>query len=142
MSWNNPWQAIDQLVVDHPDHPYARLRKADIKTALDQFLDFMAIADHPYVHQPDKNTEAMTPVGTVKRTYAVPESMWEGAVALKERKSCLVVDFTGLKSIQRQTDRGHAHAPVAGNPAPAVNVSGGRRFRGSVSRTNGAIPGN
>ena len=98
MSWNNPWQAIDQLVVDHPDHPYARLRKADIKTALDQFLDFMAIADHPYVHQPDKNTEVMTPVGTVKRTYAVPESMWEGAVALKERKSCLVVDFTGLKA--------------------------------------------
>ncbi len=98
LSWNNPWQAIDQLTTDNPDHPYARLRKTEIKTAMHQFLDFMNTTEHPYVFSENKNTEVLTPVGTVKQTYAVPRSMWAGAVALKERQPCLVVDFVGLKA--------------------------------------------
>ncbi len=98
LSWNNPWQAIDQLVTDNPKHPYARLRKTEIETAMTQFLDFMKAAERPYMFNKNQNTEVITPVGTVKRTYAVPRSMWAGAVALKERHSCLIVDFVGLKA--------------------------------------------
>lgn len=98
LSWSNPWQAINQLVTDIPDHPYARLRKPEIEAAMKQFLDFMNAANQPYLFNKNQNTEVITPVGTVKRTYAVPQSMWAGAVALKERHSCLVVDFTGLKA--------------------------------------------
>lgn len=98
LTWNNPWQAIDQLVTDIPNHPYARLRKPEIETAMNQFLEFMEAADRPYMINKNQNTEVITPVGTVKRTYAVPRSMWAGAVALKERTSCLIVDFVGLKA--------------------------------------------
>jgi glycerol-3-phosphate dehydrogenase subunit B len=98
LTWNNPWQAIDQLVTDIPNHPYARLRKPEIETAMNQFLDFMEAAERPYMFNKNQNTEVITPVGTVKRTYAVPRSMWAGAVALKERLSCLIVDFVGLKA--------------------------------------------
>jgi glycerol-3-phosphate dehydrogenase subunit B len=98
LTWNNPWQAIDQLVADIPNHPYARLRKPEIETAMNQFLEFMEAADRPYMVNRTQNTEVITPVGTVKRTYAVPRSMWAGAVALKERTSCLIVDFVGLKA--------------------------------------------
>jgi glycerol-3-phosphate dehydrogenase subunit B len=65
---------------------------------MNQFLDFMNTTEHPYVFNENKNTEVLTPVGTVKRTYAVPKSMLAGAVALKERQACLVVDFVGLKA--------------------------------------------
>ena len=47
MAWNNPWQAIDQLKADIPNHPYARLRRPEIKTAVKRFLDFMETAEHP-----------------------------------------------------------------------------------------------
>jgi len=98
LAWNNPWQAINQLVADIPNHPYARLRKSEIETAMNQFLDFMETADRPYMFNKNQNTEVITPVGTVKRTYGVPRSMWAGAVALQERQSCLIVDFVGLKA--------------------------------------------
>ncbi len=98
LTWNNPWQAIDQLIADSPNHPYARLRKPEIETAMKQFIDFMEAAERPYMFNKNQNTEVITPVGTVKQTYAVPRSMWAGTVALKERHSCLIVDFVGLKA--------------------------------------------
>ncbi len=94
----NPWQAIAQLVEDVPDHPYARLRPSEIETAMTRFLHFMDEADRPYQFSPGRNTEVITPVGTTKLTYAVPRSMWAGAVALKEKRPCLITDFIGLKA--------------------------------------------
>lgn len=96
--WENPWQAIDQLINDIPNHPYARLNRADIQQAMDQFLQFLNEGDRPYRVNTDQNTEVITPVGTVKSTYAVPQSMWAGAKALKEKAPCLIVDFVGLKA--------------------------------------------
>jgi len=96
--WDNPWQAIEQLVRDVPNHPYARLSRSDIETAMDQFLTFLSAAERPYVIDKNRNTEVITPVGTIKTTYAVPRSMWAGAKALKEKQPCLIVDFWGLKA--------------------------------------------
>ncbi|MGD8722925.1 MAG: FAD-binding protein, partial [Desulfobacterales bacterium] len=32
-AWSDPWAALDALVRDLPEHPYARLKKSDIKAA-------------------------------------------------------------------------------------------------------------
>jgi len=96
--WDNPWDAIEQLISDAPNHPYARLSRSDIRAAMDQFMAFLSAAERPYVADKNQNTEVITPVGTVKPTYAVPRSMWAGAKALKEKQSCLIVDFWGLKA--------------------------------------------
>lgn len=96
--WDNPWDAILQLVKDVPNHPYARLSRSEIECAMDCFLSFLSAADRPYVAEKNQNTEVITPVGTVKSTYAVPCSMRAGAVALREKQPCLIVDFWGLKA--------------------------------------------
>jgi len=36
-------------------------------------------------------------VGTIKRTFRVPASMWAGVRALEEKTSCLIVDIEGLR---------------------------------------------
>ena len=96
--WENPWHAIDQLVKDMPDHPYARMNRSDIECSMEQFIEFMGDIERPYMVRTGQNTEVITPVGTVKPTYGVPLSMWAGAKALKKKSPCLIVDFTGLKA--------------------------------------------
>jgi glycerol-3-phosphate dehydrogenase subunit B len=96
-TWENPFQAIKALVSEVPDHPYGLLDIDDIKTAFETFLGFMADIGIPYRRNADTNTEVLSPVGTVKLTYGVPDSMWQGAVAMAENKSCLILDFRGLK---------------------------------------------
>lgn len=96
-TWDDPWQAIAALVKDMPEHPYARLAIDDIRSAFDQFLECLEAAGLPYRRHPDKNTRVITPVGTVKPTYAVPASMWAGAAGLAEKTPCLLIDFWGLK---------------------------------------------
>ena len=46
--------------------------------------------------------------GTIKPTYCVPRSMWAGAVALAEKRPCLIVDFWGLSSC-RSISGGSSH---------------------------------
>lgn len=96
-TWDNPWHAINALIDDIPDHPYARMKQADILDAFDGFLSFMETIGLPYQRHLDKNTNVLSPVGTVKPTYCVPCSMWAGAVALEEKRPCLIIDFWGLK---------------------------------------------
>ena len=36
--WENPWQAIAQLAIDMPKHPYARMSRSDIESAINQFM--------------------------------------------------------------------------------------------------------
>lgn len=93
----NPWTAIKELVRDVPGHPYTRLTTDQIKQALAEFLDFLKDAGLPYSVKPDRNVRVITPVGTIKTTYAVPVSMAAGAKALAARSPCLLVDFYRLK---------------------------------------------
>jgi glycerol-3-phosphate dehydrogenase subunit B len=95
--WGDPWDAIDALVRDIPNHPYAYLSKVDIRESLDQFMTFMEDTGLPYKKYEHQNVEVITPVGTVKPTYGVPASMWDGVTAMSEGRSGLIVDFWGLK---------------------------------------------
>ncbi len=95
--WTDPFSGIEALVRDAPFHPYARLTRAEIQQALDGFLGFLSGMGLPYERREGVNSFVITPVGTLKPTYAVPESMWAGAVACEKKHPCLIVDFWGLK---------------------------------------------
>ena len=94
---SDPWTAIDELRKDEPDHPYAKLSPDKIKLALDTVFDFLASVGLPYYHQRNTNQMVLTPVGTQKATFAVPESMAPGASVMAEKRPCLIIDFKGLK---------------------------------------------
>ncbi len=96
-TWSDPWAAIDALVEDKPDHPYARLKKADIKAAFIEILTFLEETGLTYHRHIDCNTGVLTSLGTIKTTYAVPHTMWNGVGVLEEKSPCLIVDIQGLK---------------------------------------------
>ena len=95
--WDDPWAAIEKLVQDIPVHPYARLGVSMIRHAMEEFTTFMGQVGQPYLVNPDRNARVITPVGTVKTTYAVPKTMARGVEAFEEKKPCLLVGFQGLK---------------------------------------------
>lgn len=93
----DPWQGIAALQRDAPQHPYARMRIADIREAFRLVLDFLKAGGYPYTAGPHSNQTVLTPVGTLKTTYAVPHTMAHGPAALANRTPCLLVDIDGLK---------------------------------------------
>ena len=96
-AWLDPWAGIDALVRDIPDHPYARLAKEDIHAAFEETLTFLKEAGLPYIRKMNQNSRVLTSLGTLKPTYCVPQSMWNGVTALENKPSCLLIDFRGLK---------------------------------------------
>jgi glycerol-3-phosphate dehydrogenase subunit B len=95
-SWLNPWEGIDRLVRDLPLHPYARVRREDIETAFEELLMFLSESGLPYRNGRERNSEIITPLGTIKQTYCVPNSMWAGVEAVAAKSPCLIVGFKGL----------------------------------------------
>jgi glycerol-3-phosphate dehydrogenase subunit B len=93
----NPWKGIKKLCKDEPCHPYVHLKPKVIRRLLDMVTAFFKEADYPYVVHSSHNATIMTPVGTLKTTYAVPHSMAFGPLALTRKLPCLLVDLDGLK---------------------------------------------
>ena len=96
-TWHDPWAAIEALIEDIPDHPYARLHEEDIKAALQEFYAFLNDAGLPYCFQEDRNSNLITAFGAVKTTHGVPQTMWPGVTAFSRKAPCLLVDLQGLK---------------------------------------------
>lgn len=94
---DDPWVGLARLAQDEPDHPLARLAPETIRTALDEFFDFLETAGLPYCRDEHKNALALTPLGTTKPTYGVPETMWAGVAALQAKQPCLLIDIRGLR---------------------------------------------
>ena len=95
--WNNPWSGIDYLIKDIPKHPYARLPKDGIRAGFDEFIGFLKKTGLPYRRHLNQNSTLLTPMGTAKPTYGVPQTMWNGVQALEKKTPCLIVDIRGLK---------------------------------------------
>lgn len=95
--WVDPWAAIDAVSNDIPGHPYARLTPGLIKQSLAKVVSFLGENNLSYVKSGDNNSEIMTQLGTTKTSYYIPQTMWEGVSALKERRPCLMVGFDELK---------------------------------------------
>ncbi len=96
-TWRDPWAAIEAVAEDIPGHPYARLRREDIKVALQEFYAFLSDAGLPYCYHEDRNSNLITAFGGVKTTHGVPQTMWPGVTALSRKAPCLIVDLQGLK---------------------------------------------
>jgi glycerol-3-phosphate dehydrogenase subunit B len=96
-TWRDPWAAIKAVAEDIPGHPYARLRKEDIKAALQEFYAFLSAADLPYYSEDNLNSNLITAFGAIKTTHGVPQTMWPGVTALSRKAPCLIVDLQGLK---------------------------------------------
>ena len=96
-TWENPWDAIHALITDIPNHPFARINKDDIHKALEEFLACMNDEGLFYCGHKNRNAKMIMPVGTVKHTYFVPETMWNGVLALEKKCPCLIIDIRGLR---------------------------------------------
>jgi glycerol-3-phosphate dehydrogenase subunit B len=94
---DDPWQGLRQLKQDHPDHPFSRLSIDQIRTAMDQWTTFMGDIGLPYMGHPDQNVRLINSIGSIKRTFRVPASMWAGVRALEEKAAGLIVDIRGLR---------------------------------------------
>lgn len=95
--WEDPWAGIAALISDCPEHPYARLGVENIRKALNEFTTFLKKAGLAYRGWPEHNSTMVTCAGTLKTTYRVPQTMWEGIIGLKENRPALIVDFEGMK---------------------------------------------
>jgi glycerol-3-phosphate dehydrogenase subunit B len=116
-SWRNPWEGIDRLVRDLPMHPYARIKREDIKAAFEELLLFLSESGLPYLNDKERNSEIMTPLGTVKQTYCVPKSMWGCVEAAANKNPCLIVGFKGLNEFSA-----HQIAATLGNQWEALRA--------------------
>lgn len=102
--WDDPWEAIRALVRDEPAHPYARIAPVEITEAVARFAAWCGRQGLAYRWEEGRNVRLITSMGTVKNTYAVPESMWPGVEAFSGRRPTLVVGFEGLREFSaRQT---------------------------------------
>jgi len=95
--WVDPWAAIDAVSNDIPGHPYARLTPDIIKESLAKVVSFLGKNNLSYLKSGENNSQLMTQLGTTKTSYYIPQSMWEGVSALKEKRPCLIVGFDELK---------------------------------------------
>ena len=94
---SDPWAGIDALVRDIPEHPYARLPKEDIQAAFKELLSFLKETGLTYHRRMNHNSAVLTSLGTLKPTYGVPHTMWNGVAAIEEKPPCLILDIRGLK---------------------------------------------
>ncbi|OEU64412.1 MAG: hypothetical protein BBJ57_08070 [Desulfobacterales bacterium PC51MH44] len=95
--WHDPWAGIDAVSRDIPGHPYARLNREDIQDAFEELLSFLNSTGIPYCRHQDRNVNVLTPIGTFKPTYCVPQTMWAGVKAVEDQRPCLIIDFRRLK---------------------------------------------
>ena len=94
---SDPWLGMQALTKDLPNHPYARIPETRARAAFAALLDAFRESAYPYARRPDGNCEIITSIGTTKRTYCVPHTMWGGVEAWRDRVPCLLVDFEGMK---------------------------------------------
>jgi glycerol-3-phosphate dehydrogenase subunit B len=95
--WHDPWAGIETVCRDIPDHPYSRLNRKDIQNSFEEFISFLNTSGINYRWHKDRNINVLTPMGTFKPTYGVPETMWSGVKAIEDQKPCLIIDFQRLK---------------------------------------------
>lgn len=93
----NPWEGLEQLRKNEPEHPYAKLSDKEIRDAFDEFtksLDQMGLS---YTSMAENNLLAMLPAGACKPTYSVPCTMQKGMLAMSAKAKVLIIDFVGLQ---------------------------------------------
>jgi len=93
----DPWQALKDLCRLSPDHPYAKMSPSSIHDAFEELVAFLNTSGLVYTRHESQNSFVLTPVGTIKPSYFIPQTMWNGVQALQTKAPCLIVDINGLK---------------------------------------------
>lgn len=92
-----PFAAIPDLLKAFPGHPYAKVSAEDIRCAFHELIDFLRGAGISYHAGSERNFRLITPAGTLKHSWCVPESMLPGCLALEDRTPALILGLKGLK---------------------------------------------
>lgn len=134
--WDEPWAAIEAVRADLPDHPYAKVTSASIRTAFSEMTAFLADEGLVYRGEETRNVSVITPAGTVKQTYRVPDTMWKGVEAFREKAPCLLVDFRGLKGFSARQIKENLKSKWFGLRAVTLEFPGtaGELFPESLGR--------
>lgn len=94
-----PYQAIQQLVRDHPKHPYAVVGIDAINDALQSFLNLCSSAGYPMQGSLERNWLLPTALGTIRPTCLAPETMLAGDLnpaANHQAFPILILGFEGF----------------------------------------------
>jgi glycerol-3-phosphate dehydrogenase subunit B len=120
----DPWAALEGLAKAAPEHPMSRVAPDDIRTAFGSVLRCLEGQGLSYRRREDANVDVPTFAGTLKRTYAVPLTMWHAVEAVEARRPCCIVGLEGLKGFSaRQVVEGLSEA-MPGSVAAAVRFPG------------------
>ncbi|SCY70232.1 glycerol-3-phosphate dehydrogenase subunit GlpB [Desulfoluna spongiiphila] len=95
----DPWQTVETLVASEPDHPYGKIGREAIGQSFQEFLGLLEAEGLGY-QLCESNARVVTSVGTIKASYALPETMAAGATAFEKRDKTLIVGIRGLKGFQ------------------------------------------
>lgn len=114
----SPAQRVDDalaglpaLLAAHPSHPYRLTPPELILEAFTRWLGFLADCGLPHRLAAGRNLVLPSPAGTLKRSFAAPETTAGFSALLAAGEPCLLADFHGLN--------GYSAAQIAANLAPA-----------------------
>ena len=92
---SSPLTALGRFKDFHSQHPYSKVGKERIISALNRFQDLTRLGAVPYAGQFDSNFLIPTALGTFHPTCLVPETLKNGVLSLPGR--VLLLGFEGLK---------------------------------------------
>ena len=93
----DPWQALEQLRRDQPEHPYCFVDDAEIDSAFEEFIGTLQSMGLGYTSAHKNNQMALLPAGNCKPTFSMPETMSQSIPAMRDRARVLIIDFAGLQ---------------------------------------------
>ena len=117
----DPWKELGALSERGDSHPLARISSDDITTAFTSFTDFLKGCGIAYSSPGEKNVDALTPAGTLKKTLCVPKTMVEGVEALAQKSECVIIDFKGLRGFSARQVAANLRAEWPGIRAERVS---------------------
>jgi hypothetical protein len=136
--WEDPFAALSALRRDLPLHPYCRVSDDEISLALREFTSFLGEQGLCYRGREGKNTLALNSAGTLKPTYLLPCTLWNGVEAQGGEGENPHCRFSRTQGIERSADRRSA-GRLAGTQSRADQFPGHERR--TLPRTHGLEPG-
>ena len=125
---------LENLIQDHPDHPYARVGLEDIEKSLKSFSELFDPQGYHYTGAPGRNTLLPTGIGSLKPSYLMPSTMSAGADILSE--PTLLVGFREFGNFYaayaarsfRRLDQRNGGLPIRGESIALSDMSVKKAF--------------
>jgi len=130
--------ALENLIQNHPDHPYAQVGLEDIENSLKAFAGLFDPQGYHYAGTPGRNTLLPTGVGSLKPAYLMPSTMSAGKDILSE--PTLLIGFQefgnfyapyAARSFQR-LPHGNGKLPIRGESITLSDIADGKASKASA----------